>query len=662
MALDLLNKYEKINQKVNRDINQSFQLFNNKRYANSVPLSRREIRNEIEKESSHILFSLKNKIKYKTIENHNEILFFHLTEHNLREVRRNLIDIKSQINEINNKIKVLQDKNRYEKISIDNNKNNLSQQIYMGIIKKEKIFLKYYETIKQKIPTLEKNQKEINIKTKNKIEKDEKNTNSLNDLKQNIKSLIDSTKNNINKKLDIINETNKKLSNTYEIKNLKECLTIIKRNLEKINDKRKFVPVIVEFKSNINKLKNNIENSVINKIKLSLKENNEILKKLINNLNKISNLKDNTNKNLQESKNIVKVLNDIRMSSLSKIVFDKMSNEIQQGIYNLNQEQILIDYEFKILFENIEKNKNISENLVKKIDYYEYIKNIRNKYNEIKNNLAQKFDTLEENKNLYTNMISTNIVSRKNKIDSIKKEKNMIISKTFEIQSLIEKNLDENKINKQNLQEIKINWKNFIDFIKKYNLINNNVTNQKKEIKQYNKKIYAIENMMKNITLDNLDYQKTLRRSISNYFFENKKKTNKIKRYKLLNKSASANLIFCLKSLDKTFINNKTSLENHINNYIKKQKEINKRSKEYIKYNNKIIHKNKIETIKKLKSFKDKINKIIKIYIRINENNKVTKQKIKNIQDLLIKKQREIDEEFYQIRLYLKNKIKTVNK
>ena len=72
-------------------------------------------------------------------------------------------------------------------------------------------------------------------------------------------------------------------------------------------------------------------------------------------------------------------------------------------------------------------------------------------------------------------------------------------------------------------------------------------------------------------------------------------------RQKLLNKNTNINLIIYLDNIEKRIINNKKMISNKFNNFIIKQKEINKRSKEYIKYNNKFARKNKIEIIKIIK-------------------------------------------------------------
>ena len=660
MALDYINKYEIINNKIKNDIKQSFESINDKRYVNIIPLSRREIKKEITKESEPILFSLKNKIKYSTIENNNEIMFFRLTEHNFDDVKNNLFYIKTKINEINNKIKVLQDKNLFERISI-NKTNKYHSQKYLQFIKKENEFLRYYEKIKNNISFIENNQEELLIKMKNHTDENKENIDLLNNMKENIELLIENTKSDINKKLISVNETNKKCCNLNEINTIKDYLNSIKKNVEEMNDDKKYIKISNEIKININKLKAQIENGINNKIKLSLKENNEILQNIIKNYNKISNLKNNTLKILEKTKEFEKIISDIRISSLSKIIINNMNSEMKKEIYNFNQNKILLDYEFKILFENIEKAKKILSNATKKLDFHKFIKDSENLYNKMNNYFVKEFAIVEENKNYYTNLILVDIISRKNKVDKIKKEKKIINSRLEELQSLIEQNINNKNKNKQYILEMENNLNEHNNIIKKIKIFNNNIIYQKKEINSLNNKITEIENFIKNMTIDNIYYQNNLRKSINNYFYENKIQTNDVERHKLLNRTKTNNLNLYLENLNKTIINNKKSLENQINIFINKQNEINKRRKEYINYNNKTINKNKIENIKKIKFIKDKINKIIKIFIKINDNNKDTKEKIRNLQELLIKKESKIDEELYNIKFYLKEKIKNLN-
>ena len=198
--------------------------------------------------------------------------------------------------------------------------------------------------------------------------------------------------------------------------------------------------------------------------------------------------------------------------------------------------------------------------------------------------------------------------------------------------------------------------------IEKYNLINIKFTHQKEEIKEFNNKLFQIENKIENVILNNIDYENMLRKSINNYNFEIKKRLNEMTGQILLNKKTNNNLIIYLNNLEKNIINHKKLLLNKIQILINNLTEINKRNKEYFTYNNKLINRNKIEMIKKLNSYKDNLDKVIEKYMNINEDNKSTKQKIQNLQELLNKNREEINEGFKQIKIYLKNRIINYNK
>ena len=661
MALDYSNKFDHINIKIKKDIKHSFESFNEKNYTNIIPLSTIEIKNEIIKETSPLIFSLKNKINYENLKNQNEMEFFLLRNRKKREIKKNISYINDKINEINNEIKVLQDKNLFERISIKKNK-DINSLNCAKLSEKVKLFLMYYKSIKKYIVYLEKNINEIIIKIKENNKTNDSNTNLLKDLKQNFEISVTSTRNILNEKLKEFNEIDKKSTDLNDIKKLKESLKLINNNIDEIIESKKFLENINKQKSYINKLKIKIENRILNRIKLLSKENKEIFQILLNNQKKFSLIKAKIEKNSQELKNAEEEIDGRKLSSLTKIIFDNRNIEIKREIHNLNENQNLMDYELKKLIENIGICKSLLANLTNKLEFYKSIKNIKKVLSETKDNILKKFTILEENKNYYTKLVLENINSRKNKIDEIEKEKNLINSRSLEIQTLIEKNSANIEINKQYLIELNQNLINHNIILEKFNIINKKINEQKKVITELSAKIYEIENINKNLSLENIYYQNTFRKSINNYFFENQKQTNEMKRQKLLNKNTTINLFIYLDNIEKRIINNKKLILNKFSNFIIKQKEINKRSKEYIKYNNKIANKNKTETVKRIKSYKYIINNIIKKFILANENNKNIKKKLKNIQDLLKKNESEINDEFNKLKLYLNERIKMFNK
>ena len=69
-----------------------------------------------------------------------------------------------------------------------------------------------------------------------------------------------------------------------------------------------------------------------------------------------------------------------------------------------------------------------------------------------------------------------------------------------------------------------------------------------------------------------------------------------------------------------------------------------------------------MEKIKRLKVFKETINKILSRFISINDSNKENNLKIKNLQDLLNKNKSEVKEGFDNIKLYLNQKLDKMKK
>jgi hypothetical protein len=462
--------------------------------------------------------------------------------------------------------------------------------------------------------------------------------------------------------LDKINYIKNKLFEFNEIKKLKDSIKYINQHLEKMKENKIYLDSINLLKTNINKIQNKIECGLVNQLKLSSKENNEIFQTTLNHLNKILNLKDKTNKTLQDFKFNEKDIIDLRTSCLSKNDSEIINNIIIKKIYNLNENQSLFKYELEKLEEYIFKTKSKLSEFLNKLDFYKNIKNIAKKIQDIKDNFTKEIKILYENKNFFTNLISSNIKLRKQEINKLKNEKNIINSNLSLIHSLIKKNINNNNNYKRNIIEIEQNLISHNIIIEKYNLINIKFTHQKEEIKEFNNKLFQIENKIENVILNNIDYENMLRKSINNYNFEIKKRLNEMTGQILLNKKTNNNLIIYLNNLEKNIINHKKLLLNKIQILINNLTEINKRNKEYFTYINKLINRNKIEMIKKLNSYKDNLDKVIEKYMNINEDNKSTKQKIQNLQELLNKNREEINEGFKQIKIYLKNRIINYNK
>ena len=288
----------------------------NKNYTNIIPLNTNEIKNEVIKETSPLLFSLKNKINYENLKNKNEMEFFLLRNHKKRSIKNNIIDINDKINEINNKIIDLQDKNLFDRIHIKNNKDFHSEN-YAYLNEKIKVFLIYYEKIEKNIASLEQNINEILIKIKENYKSNENNTNLLIDLKKNFDTLVEHTKDELNKKLTSFNEIYKKSSDMNEINKIKDSLKSINKTMEEITEAKKFLENINKLKSYINKMKIKIENGIVNQIKLLTKENKEIFQIQLKNQKKFSSIKVKFEKKSQELKKAEEEIDERILSSLT---------------------------------------------------------------------------------------------------------------------------------------------------------------------------------------------------------------------------------------------------------------------------------------------------------------------------------------------------------
>ena len=658
---NVINKYDFINTKIKTDIRQSFKPFNNKNYINIIPLSQIEIRNEVIKETSPILFSFKNKVKYSTLINLNEIMFAKLTNHKMEIFKNKILDIKSKIKEINNKIKVIEN-NNLNLLNIINDNKESRLQNNEDIIQKEKFFFKYYEKITNDISHIEKIINElIFIKNQQKDKINKTKENLLNDLRLTLKEIIESTRNEVNQKLDKFNEYNMKSIDMTEFIEIKNKMKKIKKNIGKINRTQKMLLNLNKLNTNINIIKIKIESGILNQIKFSLKENEKFFVVLSKHMSKISFMRNNLDNNLKQSQKVTKEINDIKLSSLIKNNLSDENNEIKKEISNLNQSQISMNNGLKKLHKNIENFKNLFVILANKQEFHKNIKDMKREIDEIKNKFSKKVSSLEKYNNYYKKLLLKIKKSRKNKIDEIEKGKNIINSRVEEIENLIEINSNRNDSNKKNMMELKQKLVEYNEIFENLKCIKAKIHNQKKELVKLNNKIYDIESSIRNIKLENISYQNYLKKSMNNYIYENKNQVNEMNRQKLLNKNVINNLIIILNNLEKKNIINKELFLNQINSFINKQNEINKRNEEYIKYINKMIRMNKIKNIKKLKACQKSINIIIEKFIVAKESNKNNRMKINNLQEILKKNESKIYNEFDKIKLYLEEKIKANN-
>ena len=182
-------KYDEINQKIKNDIVNSFDSIN-KNYENDLPYNQLEIKREVKKEISPIIFSLNNKIKYTTIENINEINYFRLTEQNIKEVKYKIMDLCYKIDKINNKIDYNRDKNLFKQVSIKKAEIEFKQKI-SDIKSKEDILNMYNEKIKSNLLHIIKDKEEILEKIPTNNDLKNSNLNLLNNLKKKSKDIFE---------------------------------------------------------------------------------------------------------------------------------------------------------------------------------------------------------------------------------------------------------------------------------------------------------------------------------------------------------------------------------------------------------------------------------------------------------------------------------------
>ena len=653
-------KYDEINQKIKNDIVNSFDSIN-KNYENDLPYNQLEIKREVKKEISPIIFSLNNKIKYTTIENINEINYFRLTEQNIKEVKYKIMDLCCKIDKINNKIDYNKDKNLFKQVSIKKAEIEFKQKI-SDIKSKEDILNMYNEKIKSNLLHIIKDKEEILEKIPTNNDLKNSNLNLLNNLKKNSKDIFETFEFQMNKKLNKLNEIKNKINFDNDLSAIKNSVKKINRNIDEIKKNKLDIQAIYMLKSANNIIKNKIYNDFFIKIKLYLKDNNSLNTKIIENNTRISDYKNSVQNNLQKSKNIEDELNKAKMNCLSKEKLESINNFNKDGSYNLKQSQTLIKYKLDNLFENIDISKKSLGNFATKIDLNKYIMDFENALNVCKIDFSKKIDNAEKIKNYYSNLIISNIDSRKDRINKIENGTNLINSELAENLDLSKKCYESNNTFNQQIEIMEKDLLNYNKILEKLAIINNQINCQQKNIIEFFNKLKDMNNYRKNMILNNLNYQNDLRKSINNYIYENKKQINEINRQNLINKKESKSLIIFLENFEKNIINNKIFLSSKIDNFIKSQNEINKKTKEYFNYNKKIEDKIKMEKIKRLKVFKETINKILSRFISINDSNKENNLRIKNLQDLLNKNKSEVKEGFDNIKLYLNQKLDKMKK
>ena len=482
-----------------------------------MPYNQLEIKREVKKEISPIIFSLNNKIKYTTIENINEINYFRLTEQNIKEVKYKIMDLCYKIDKINNKIDYNKDKNLFKQVSIKKAEIEFKQKI-SDIKSKEDILNMYNEKIKSNLLHIIKDKEEILEKIPTNNDLKNSNLNLLNNLKKNSKDIFETFEFQMNKKLNKLNEIKNKINFDNDLSAIKNSVKKINRNIDEIKKNKLDIQTIYMLKSVNNIIKNKIYNDFFIKIKLYLKDNNSLNTKIIENNTRISDYKNSVQNNLQKSKNIEDELNKAKMNCLSKEKLESINNFNKDGSYNLKQSQTLIKYKLDNLFENIDISKKSLGNFATKIDLNKYIMDFENALNVCKIDFSKKIDNVEKIKNYYSNLIISNIDSRKDRINKIENGTNLINSELAENLDLSKKCYESNNTFNQQIEIMEKDLLNYNKILEKLAIINNQINCQQKNIIEFFNKLKDMNNYRKNMILNNLNYQNDLRKSINNYF------------------------------------------------------------------------------------------------------------------------------------------------
>ena len=643
---DLLNQIEK-KLKRNRDnqIDNNIDFYNNSNNYNY---------NNIQSETRNIIKNEMNpyNIKYYNTgaELQNEIKKLNQEIDNLKYNEFNMKKLNEEISEINKKLyKIEVDTSILEK-NIKNNdclyKNALNEEEKnnQNVINKYNEIEEKYNELYNKMKLIKEQQNKVGMELM---------TNEINE--NNYKQEISKSEDKLNKFLE---ESNLKFNNTlneiysnfientsnkdnelnmikYEIKNSEEMVKQIKMNLKPIIE-------INQIQNNINALgkqmgdMNNIYNQIIKKHENIQTKNNELHQSLLNANNDI---KDINNQISQNKINIDEIKNNYITKDNLKDIKDKINN---------------INNEIKTLYEAFENNKKLlnnanneikninktSDEIIQKEEYDKEMNKKNNEFNELKNFYSNKID---ESNNNYAE-----IINQFNQFNE--EEMNSMININRQFKDISDQvKLNNNDIKKLETENNSI-YDEFILIKDKFKLLDKNISNlnkleninveNKKEIEIINDRINNLENdLMLNKTnennnnneIDNLQLESL--ESLDN--FNNKvNKENEIRENKY-------------KELIKETQNNEMILENHINEINQKQEyninEITNKLNEFKKQqfmlneqNMKNIEQLNLGISEQIREYEN-IKQSLESDLNNNNNKKILETRINNLE-------REVDE------------------
>ena len=520
-------KYEQINQKIKGNIKNSFISFNEpEKEMHYIPLNNKEIKNEIEKEYESILNSLKNEIILDINDIQNDLKSFKLSGYKIKDIKSDKLKINKSIDTLANKINNLKYENELTNILLSNitKGKNLKN---IDLISKKNLFIKNYDKNEQFLTS-------INIKCKEiqKYLEELKNKNyqySLNKLRKRFESFTKEM-NNITflKNQEIYNNSEKK-SLSDDIEKVKALLDFIKKNTYSIRKEENIIQEILNIKNNI-KLNKNIISELHNTIEQTDKKNLLLEEKISNNIDKLNDLKNNVLNPIQiETKQNVEKIDNLKDSLIKRSDLEEIKNNIfplNEDIAKLNLKEKNNEYQSEKLNESIDKLKKDIFNFTKKIEYYNYMNNVNEKMNNIKNDLNEKVNIAEKN----LNNIITNLIEKQNDNlnNNVGNEINKINQEEGNINNALNKNKNTINSNKQNIELIQNKCIEIDENILKINNINNNMIKEKQDLKDLENKLLEIEKRIKNEPIENIEYRSSLMKSINNCIYENNRSMNEI--------------------------------------------------------------------------------------------------------------------------------------
>ena len=649
-------KYEQINQKIKGNIKNSFISFNEpEKEMHYIPLNNKEIKNEIEKEYESILNSLKNEIILDINDIQNDLKSFKLSGYKIKDIKSDKLKINKSIDTLVNKINNLKYENELTNILLSNitKGKNLKN---IDLISKKNLFIKNYDKNEQFLTSININCKEIQ-----KYLEELKNKNyqySLNKLRKRFESFTKEM-NNVTflKNQEIYNNSEKK-SLSDDIEKVKALLDFIKKNTYSIKKEENIIQEILNIKNNI-KLNKNIISELHNTIEQTDKKNLLLEEKTSNNIDKLNDLKNNVLIPIQiETKQNVEKIDNLKDSLIKRSDLEEIKNNIfplNEDIAKLNLKEKNNEYQSEKLNESIDKLKKDIFNFTKKIEYYNYMNNVNEKMNNIKNDLNEKVNIAEKN----LNNIITNLIEKQNDNlnNNVGNEINKINQEEGNINNVLNNNKNIINSNKQNIGLIQNKFIEIDENILKINNINNNMIREKEDLKDLENKLLEIEKRIKNEPIENIEYRSSLMKSINNCIYENNRSMNEIIKKGLLNREKKTNLFINLNDIEKNIINNKKFLEDLIDNFIETQNKINTRNKEDINLIKGKISQNDYNVLEKLNNIENEIDLISGKYNDLIDRFQQNYQRIQNNQKELIEFQRKTEKEIEDVKLSLDEKI-----